>query len=105
MVSVEELIIPFVVPAITGLIIFLSQWYKKGSQIEISGADITDMKKKTDDIELKIDKVIEKINTLTTDTEIFRYRIKVLERMIDEYGGWHEYQGKQPFRPKDSNGE
>ena len=104
MVGIEELIIPFVVPAVTGLIIFISQWHKKGSQIEISGADIIDMKKKTEDIESKIDKVIEKINTLTTDTEIFRYRLKVLERTMDEYGGWHG-SSKQPFRPKDSNGE
>lgn len=103
--AIEDILIPLVVPAITALVIFVSQWHKKGSQIEISGMDIENMKDKLDQLDEKLNKLIEKVNTLTTDTEIFRYRLKVLERLMDEYHGWHNNMGKAPFRPKDSNGE
>ena len=101
----EDVLIPLIVPAITALVIFISQWHKKGSQIEISGMDIENMKDKLDQLDEKLNKLMEKVNTLTTDTEIFRYRLKVIERMMDEYHGWRGNSGKDPFRPKDSNGE
>lgn len=103
--AIEDILIPLAVPAITALVIFVSQWHKKGSQIDISGMDIVNIKNQVNEVEKKIDRLIEKINVMTTDTEIFRYRLKVLERTMDEYGGWHSNSGKQPFRPKDSNGE
>ena len=101
----EDILIPLTVPAITALVIFVSQWHKKGSQIEISGIDIENIKEKMDQIDEKLNKLIEKVNVLTTDVEIFRYRLKIIERLTDEYHGWHGNASREPFRPKDSNGE
>ena len=98
MVEYEQIILPFIVPAITGLIIFLSQWYKKGSQVEISGSDITNMKKQLESVDKninahlvsiddKVDKMMQKINDLYTDIEVFKYRIRMLERALDTLTG------------------
>ena len=107
MVTIEEFIIPFAVPAITALVIFISQWYKKSSVIEVSHIDVQQMKEKLDNFEIKLEKIIEKMNALYTDTEIFRYRMKAIERMLDDAQAttdkWEEF--KTSYRPKDSHGE
>ena len=101
-----ELIIPFIIPAITALIVFSGIWHKRGSSIQISVNDIRILNEKIQTVESKLDKIIEKINILSTDTEIFRYRLKTLEKMVDDVTNpdWRRSY-KQPFRPKDSNGE
>ena len=103
--AIEDILIPLVVPAITALVIFVSKWHKSDNRIEISGIDIANMKEKLDALDEKLSKLIEKVNGFDTSIEIFRYRLKVMERLMDEYHGWHGNTGKQPFRPKDSNGE
>ena len=81
--DLQTLLIAFLVPTITAIIIFVGQWHKKGSLIEISSNDIHNMKRKMDDIENKLDDIVTKINKLCTIIEVFRYRISALERIIE----------------------
>lgn len=104
MVIIEDVVIPFIIPTITALIIFTTQWHKKGAEISISASDIKTIKEIIDEIDIKVNKMIDKMNTMTTDIEIFKYRLRTIEKQLDDMNGSSQSH-QQAFRPKDSNGE
>ena len=82
--SIEEIILPFIVPGITALVIFVSQWHKKEAEVQISVNDIQDMRDRIEHIDSKINHVIDKVNNLYTDIEVLKVRLN-LNRQGDPY--------------------
>ena len=75
----------FIIPALTGLIAFVSRWHARGSSIEISNADVGNLKKKIGELEQKLDTLIEKFNEIIPTLEVFKYRLGVLEKVTNEH--------------------